>query len=40
MVHVMEETLDIHGWICRLVGVVKSILSQVPLCILWMTVCD
>ena len=40
MMRVMEETLDIHGWRCRLVVVAKSRLSQVPLCSLWMTVCD
>ena len=40
MMCVMEETLDIRGWICRLVGSVNIRLSQAPLCSLWMTVCD
>ena len=40
MMRVMEETLDIRGWICRLVGVAKSRLSQAPLCSLWMNVCN
>ena len=40
MMRVMEETLDIRRWRCRLVGVTKSRLSQAPMCSLLMTVCD
>ena len=40
MMCVMEETLDIRRWRCRLVGVEKSRLSQVRLCSLFMTVYD